>query len=132
MREAIGPESCSDCLCRVCARNVCNDSVNESLDEKDATCCACDFCDIHKEVIETEEDCDKYLPDTSSYDADSLNSSENDVLINWQYCKNLNDINTAILKNDDDWVGLTSANQIINITYNTNHMCYVVIWRYEK
>lgn len=132
MKKATGRESCADCLCRVCARNVCNDSVNESLDEKDATCCACDFCDIHKEVIETEEDCDKYLPDTSSYDADSLNSSENDVLINWQYCKNLNDINTAILKNDDDWVGLTSADQIISITYNTDHMCYVVIWRYEK
>lgn len=29
-------------------------------------------------------------------------------------------------------VYLLSDNQIINITYNTNHMCYVVIWRYEK
>lgn len=29
-------------------------------------------------------------------------------------------------------VCLLSANQIINITFDTNHMCYVVIWRYEK
>ena len=49
-------------------------------------------------------------------------------LVNWQYCKNLNDINYAIKNNDDNWDGLKSAEQIISITFDTNHGCYVVIW----
>lgn len=55
-------------------------------------------------------------------------------LVNWQYCKNLNDINKAIISNDPDWEGLKSAEQIISITFDTNHMCYVVFWStwYEK
>ena len=51
--------------------------------------------------------------------------------IMWQYVKNPNDINNAILIEDDDWDGLKSAEQIISITYDTNHGCYVVFWRYE-
>ncbi len=47
------------------------------------------------------------------------------------YVKDLNDINNAILTEDEDWDGLKSAEQIISITYDTNHGCYVVIWRYE-
>lgn len=131
MKIATGPESCADCLCRVCARNVSNDSVNEALDEEGATCCACDFCDINKEVIETEEDCDRYLADTSSDEYESKNSAKHITLINWQHCKNLNDVNTAILENDENWAGLTSADQIISITFDTNHMCYVVTWKYK-
>ena len=50
--------------------------------------------------------------------------------INWQYCLDLNDINNAIKIHDNNWEGLTDANNIISITYNTNHGCYVVIWRY--
>ena len=51
--------------------------------------------------------------------------------IMWQYCKDLNDINNAILTDDEDWDGLRSAEQIINITYDTNHGCYVVFWIFE-
>ena len=50
-------------------------------------------------------------------------------LIGWQYCKNLNDINTAIKEKDENWEGLTDAKQIISITYDSNHGCYVVFWR---
>ena len=46
----------------------------------------------------------------------------------WNYCKDLNDINNAILMGDTDWEGLRSAKQIISITYDTNHGCYVVFW----
>lgn len=40
-------------------------------------------------------------------------------LVKWQYCKNLNDINKAILQNDQDWEELKSAEQIISITFDT-------------
>ena len=50
-------------------------------------------------------------------------------LINWQYCHDPNTINMAINKQDSDWKGLTSANQIISITYDVNHGCYVVFWQ---
>lgn len=50
-------------------------------------------------------------------------------LINWQYCHDPNTINAAIKKQDSDWEGLTSANQIISITYDVNHGCYVVFWQ---
>ena len=53
-------------------------------------------------------------------------------LIGWQYCKNLNDINTAMKEHSENWEGLTDAKQIINITYDTNHGCYVVFWRCEE
>ena len=48
--------------------------------------------------------------------------------VSWQYCKNLNDINEAIRTHDENWYGITTEN-IINITYDTNHGCYVVFWR---
>ena len=51
--------------------------------------------------------------------------------IMWQYAKDLNDINNAILTEDENWDGLKSAEQIISITYDTNHGCYVVFWMYE-
>lgn len=51
--------------------------------------------------------------------------------IMWKYCKDLNDINNAIFTEDEDWDGLRSAEQIINITYDTNHRCYVVFWIFE-
>ena len=56
------------------------------------------------------------------------------TLVNWKYCKDLNDINQAIMSHDPNWEGLNSAEQIISITFDTNHMCYVVFWsaRYEK
>lgn len=50
-------------------------------------------------------------------------------LVMWQYCKDPNDINTAIMTQDPDWTGLISANQIIGITWDNNQGCYVVFWR---
>ena len=49
-------------------------------------------------------------------------------LVNWQYCKDPNDINQAIISNDHNWEGLKSAEQIISITFDGSHMCYVVFW----
>lgn len=51
--------------------------------------------------------------------------------VNWQYCKDLNDINEAIKNQDEDWEGLIDASQIISITYNIRHECYVVFWTME-
>lgn len=46
----------------------------------------------------------------------------------WQYCKDPNDITRAVGEQDPDWEGLESLHQIISITYDTNHRCYVVFW----
>ena len=52
--------------------------------------------------------------------------------IMWQYAKDLNDINYAIMTEDENWEGLYSAEQIISITYDTNHGRYVVFWLFDK
>lgn len=49
-------------------------------------------------------------------------------MLMWQYTKDPNDINTAIWEKDSNWEGITSEN-IVSITFDTNHMCYVVFWR---
>lgn len=54
------------------------------------------------------------------------------TLVNWQYCNDPNDINEAIKTKDEDWEGLTSADDIISITYDHNHGCYVVFWTMER
>ena len=48
--------------------------------------------------------------------------------LRWQYCKDPNDIQKAVDTKDPDWEGLESLHQIISITWDTNHMCYVVFW----
>ena len=54
-------EDCADCLCRVYARNDCNDSYNAQLEDGYANCsCNCKIGDI---LIETEDDCPQFLPD---------------------------------------------------------------------
>ena len=53
-------------------------------------------------------------------------------VINWQYTRDLNDINTAIQNHDSNWEGLTSADQIINIAFDSNNGCYVVFWRVSE
>lgn len=59
-----------------------------------------------------------------------MNTNEKDIIgVAWQYCKNLNEINRAIIDRNPNWEGLTSAEQIVSITFDTNHMCYVVFWR---
>lgn len=49
--------------------------------------------------------------------------------INWQYCKDPNDINRAIKERDENWEGLESAEQIISITWDSHQGCYVVFWK---
>ena len=63
MREFKTMEDCTDCLCRVCARSVHNDSYNSEIKESDTECNPCYFCDVNNEVIEMDEDCIRYMPD---------------------------------------------------------------------
>ena len=53
-------------------------------------------------------------------------------LLMWQFTHDPNDINDAIKFHDEDWEGLESAEQIVSITWNTSHMCYVVFWVVER
>lgn len=61
MKTLTSDTDCANCLCRVCARNVCNDSYNQQL-ETDFSRCECN-CRIGDAVIETEDDCPIFLPD---------------------------------------------------------------------
>lgn len=61
MRNMISNKDCADCLCRVCSRSVLNDSYNSTQKVTDIGCNPCHHC---TEVIETDADCDSYLPDT--------------------------------------------------------------------
>lgn len=56
-----------------------------------------------------------------------MNTKEREHLM-WQYCNDPNDIEKAIEKRDENWEGLESVRQIVSITYDTNHGCYVVFW----
>lgn len=60
-RLVTSDEDCADCLCRVCARNRCNDSYNRKSEE-DGRSCECN-CKIGDKLIETEDDCPEFLPD---------------------------------------------------------------------
>lgn len=60
-RLVTSDEDCADCLCRVCARNSCNDSYNH-ISEEDGRGCECN-CKIGDKLIETEDDCPDFLPD---------------------------------------------------------------------
>ena len=62
-RTITSDEDCADCLCRVCARSVHNDSYNSEIEESDIGCNPCCFCDVNNEVIETDEDYIRYMPD---------------------------------------------------------------------
>lgn len=50
----------------------------------------------------------------------------------WQYARDPNEINDAIKNRDANWEDLESAEQIVSITFDTNHMCYVVFWLVER
>ena len=60
-RIVTSDEDCADCLCRLCARNSCNDSYNRKSEE-DGRSCECN-CKIGDKLIETEDDCPDFLPD---------------------------------------------------------------------
>lgn len=55
--------------------------------------------------------------------------------IAWNYCKDPNDINDAIIdalwNKSFDWHGITAEN-IISITWDSNQGCYVVFWRSDN
>lgn len=49
--------------------------------------------------------------------------------INWQFCKDPNEINDVLSKGGDyNWEGFTDVSQIINIIYHPEHRCYMVFW----
>ena len=52
-------------------------------------------------------------------------------LINWNYCRDPNMVNEAIMNLDENWEGLDSAEKIISITWDGNHGAYVVFWENE-
>lgn len=61
-RLVMSDEDCSDCLCRVCARNSSNDSRNNKLKNGIQVRCECN-CRFGDELVETGEDCPNFLPD---------------------------------------------------------------------
>ena len=106
---------------------------------------SCDDCPFLLVDYKTNiPDCDlmEDMPNSPEYDWNTpmgqrdkncpLKDGGHMSVINWQYTKDPNDINTAIRNNDRDWEGLTSADQIINITFDSNHGCYVVFWRMSE
>ncbi len=58
---------------------------------------------------------------------DGMIPSEESYLM-WQYFHDPNDIQKAIDEKDENWEGLEDLHQIISITYDMNHGCYVVFW----
>lgn len=53
--------------------------------------------------------------------------------IQWRTCSNLDAIREAIADgNRHDWPGLTSADQIISITWVQEMHCYTVVWRVRE
>lgn len=61
MREVSCPEDCADCLCRVCARNIDNDSYHPQMHKGRECSCDCNIGDEH--VVETDSDCPDFLAD---------------------------------------------------------------------
>lgn len=53
-------------------------------------------------------------------------------MVMWQYCKDPNEINNAIVMQDENWEGLTSADQIIGITWDPNSAMYLVFWKVRQ
>lgn len=70
---------------------------------------------IFDEKIEDDEGRTSMIPQEQEY-------------LSWQYCRDLNDIQKAVDTHDPEWQGLESLHQIISITFDPNHGCYVVFW----
>lgn len=58
--------------------------------------------------------------------------SQYTYLIKSGVCSKLDEINKAILEQDPNWEGLTSADQIIIIQWIPQEKLYLVIWRERK
>lgn len=74
-RDILSDEDCADCICRVCARNACNDSWNPKLEEpgdRGKSCeCNCGIGDLLG-VYETEDDCPDFLPDIEDEETEEV------------------------------------------------------------
>lgn len=53
-------------------------------------------------------------------------------MVMWQYCKDPNEINNAIVMQDENWDGLKSADQIISITWDPGAAMYLVFWKVRQ
>ena len=53
-------------------------------------------------------------------------------VVMWQYCKDPNEINEAIVTQNENWDGLKSADQIISITWDPSSAMYLVFWRVRQ
>jgi hypothetical protein len=53
-------------------------------------------------------------------------------LLQWKHCPHLEDVNEAILTRDEKWIGLTSAEQIVSITWVERLDCYCVVWKVRE
>lgn len=62
----------------------------------------------------------------------TTNVNQYTYLLQWNYCRNLEDINEAILERHTDWNGLTSAEQIVSITWVERLDCYCVVWKVRE
>lgn len=71
-REVLSETDCTDCLCRVCAKNEVNDSRNPSAPYKD---CGCNECGIGSLLVETTADCSGFVPDCDDCDRNCCESS---------------------------------------------------------
>lgn len=58
--------------------------------------------------------------------------SQYTFVVMWQYCKDPNEINNAIVTQDENWEGLTNADQIISITWDANSAMYLVFWKVRQ
>lgn len=56
--------------------------------------------------------------------------------VKWQFCKDPNDINKAIERNqcvkDINWEGLKSVDQIISITKHITDSIFIVFWSADE
>lgn len=50
------------------------------------------------------------------------------TLMMWQTCRDLSDINRAIIEKDPNWTGLTYAAQITSISWNQAEGVWYVFW----
>ena len=89
--------------------------------------CPWKTCDGEHEVVELPRDLVIAAHDMLRDGVDNKRR-----FVSWQYCKDPNYINVAIDAQDENWDGLTSADQIISITYDTSHNLYVVVWRKDR
>lgn len=51
--------------------------------------------------------------------------------VNWQFCWDLHDVNRAIETGNEEWYGLKTTDQIINIIKEDTGR-YMVIWRVRE